>query len=237
MIVDDIISALDFLSIPEKKNFFPRFFKSGKGEYAEGDQFIGVIVHDQRKIAKEFWKKISLKELEQLLSSKIHEHRSTALFMLVEKFERTKKPEEQKEIVTVYLKNKKHINNWDLVDNSCYKILGRYAFETKNDDLLRELSHEENMWSKRMAVVSTMFYVKKGAFDLLKELVLKNLHHPHDLMHKANGWLLREMGKKNEQELIHFLKQHYKTMPRTSLRYAIEKINEKLRQDFLKGKV
>jgi 3-methyladenine DNA glycosylase AlkD len=237
MIVNDIKSALDFLSIPEKKNFFPRFFKAGRGEYAEGDQFIGVIVPDQRKVAKAFWNKISLKELEKLLSSKIHEHRGAALMMLVTKFEKTKNAEERKEMVRFYLRNKRHINNWDLVDNSCYKILGRYASETQNDDLLRELSREENTWSKRMAIVSTLFYVKKGKFELLKELALYNLHHPHDLMHKANGWLLREMGKKDEHELIVFLKQHYKTMPRTSLRYAIEKMDENRRRDFLRGKV
>lgn len=235
--VNEIKSALQDLALPEKAVFFPRFFKAGKGEYAEGDEFIGVTVPDQRKIAKEYWQRISLPEIAELLSSKIHEHRHCALLMLVNKFEKEKSETEKSEIVSFYLKHKKFINNWDLVDNSAYKILGRHAYETKNDNLLRTLSQEENMWSKRMAIVATMFHVKRGEFLLLKELALYNLHHPHDLMHKANGWLLREMGDKNIGELIQFLETHYQKMPRTTLRYAIEKFDEDLRQDFLKGRI
>lgn len=235
--VNEIKSALQDLALPEKAVFFPRFFKAGKGEYAEGDEFIGVTVPDQRKIAKEYWQRISLPEIAELLSSKIHEHRHCALLMLVNKFEKEKSETEKSEIVSFYLKHKKFINNWDLVDNSAYKILGRHAYETKNDNLLRTLSREENMWSKRMAIVATMFHVKRGEFSLLKELALYNLQHPHDLMHKANGWLLREMGDKNIGELIQFLETHYQKMPRTTLRYAIEKFDEDLRQDFLKGRI
>lgn len=235
--VNEIKSALQDLALPEKAVFFPRFFKAGKGEYAEGDEFIGVTVPDQRKIAKEYWQRISLPEIAELLSSKIHEHRHCALLMLVNKFEKAKTETEKSEIVNFYLKHKKFINNWDLVDNSAYKILGRHAFETENENLLRTLAAEENMWSKRMAIVATMFHVKRGEFLLLKELALYNLHHPHDLMHKANGWLLREMGDKNIGELIQFLETHYQKMPRTTLRYAIEKFDEDLRQDFLKGRI
>ena len=235
--VNEIKSALQDLALPEKAAFFPRFFKAGKGEYAEGDEFIGVTVPDQRKIAKEYWQRISLPEIAELLSSKIHEHRHCALLMLVNKFEKAKTETEKSEIVSFYLKHKKFINNWDLVDNSAYKILGRHAFETENENLLRTLAAEENMWSKRMAIVATMFHVKRGEFSLLKELALYNLHHPHDLMHKANGWLLREMGDKNIGELIQFLETHYQKMPRTTLRYAIEKFDEDLRQDFLKGRI
>ena len=235
--VNEVKSALQDLALPEKAAFFPRFFKAGKGEYAEGDEFIGVTVPDQRKIAKEYWQRISLPEIAELLSSKIHEHRHCALLMLVNKFEKAKTETEKSEIVSFYLKHKKFINNWDLVDNSAYKILGRHAFETENENLLRTLAAEENMWSKRMAIVATMFHVKRGEFSLLKELALYNLHHPHDLMHKANGWLLREMGDKNIGELIQFLETHYQKMPRTTLRYAIEKFDEDLRQDFLKGRI
>ena len=235
--VNEIKSALQDLALPEKAAFFPRFFKAGKGEYAEGDEFIGVTVPDQRKIAKEYWQRISLPEIAELLSSKIHEHRHCALLMLVNKFEKEKSEIERFEIVSFYLKHKKFINNWDLVDNSAYKILGRHAFETENENLLRTLAAEENMWSKRMAIVATMFHVKRGEFLLLKELALYNLHHPHDLMNKANGWLLREMGNKNVAELQHFLVKNYKNMPRTTLRYAIEKFDEDLRQDFLKGRI
>lgn len=236
-LLTEIKSALQDLSLPEKKDFYPKFFKAGKGEYAEGDQFIGVTVPDQRKISKKYFRKISLKELEKLLSSKIHEHRHCALLMLVAKFEKSKKVEEKSDIINFYLSNKKHINNWDLVDNSCYKILGKYCFENQDDTILKNLSDEENLWSKRMAIVGTMYHVKKGDFTLMKEIALKNLYHQHDLMHKANGWLLREMGNKIEAELIDFLKLNYKEMPRTSLRYAIEKLEENTRQDFLKGKI
>ena len=234
---EDVKTALSFLASEEKKNISSYFFKTAKGEYGESDVFIGVSVPDQRKIVKEFWKEISLAELKKLLSSSIHEHRLTALLMLVTKYEKSKSDSEKETIVQFYVNNKKHINNWDLVDNSCYKILGRHAYETANDELLLTFANQEDMWSKRIAIVSTMYYVKQNSFQLLKNIALQNLHHPHDLMHKANGWLLREMGKKNEEELFNFLKKHYKNMPRTTLRYAIEKFDEDIRQDFLKGNI
>ncbi|WP_439480087.1 DNA alkylation repair protein [Chryseobacterium aquaticum] len=237
MIVKEIKESLAVLSIPEKAAFLPRFFKTGKGEYGEGDKFIGVIVPDQRKVAKEYFSKITLKELSELLSSEIHEHRLTALLMLISKFEKAKEQTVKDEIVKFYLNHLQFINNWDLVDTSCYKILGRYAFENQKENLLKELSKSDEMWHKRIAVVGTMHYIKMGSFDLTKEFVTQNLHHPHDLMHKANGWLLREMGNKNESELIAYLNQYYKEMPRTCLRYAIEKLDEELRQDYLKGRV
>lgn len=237
MIVKEIKESLAILAIPEKAVFLPRFFKTGKGEYGEGDQFIGVIVPDQRKVAKEYFSKITLKELSELLSSEIHEHRLTALLMLISKFEKAKEQTVKDEIVKFYLNHLQFINNWDLVDTSCYKILGRYAFENQKKNLLKDLADSDQMWHKRIAVVGTMHYIKKGSFDLTKEFVTQNLHHPHDLMHKANGWLLREMGNKNESELITYLNQHYKEMPRTCLRYAIEKLDEELRQDYLKGRI
>ncbi len=234
---NEIKIALECLSQPEKKDFFPRFFKSGPGEYAEGDEFIGVTVPDQRKIAKAYFQKISLKELSELLCSKIHEHRHCALLMLVLKYEKSKYEEEKQEIVDFYLQYLEHINNWDLVDNSCYKILGRHSFDHDDDSILRKLSDSENLWHKRIAIVATLWHVKNGSFRLTQELVLKNLNHSPDLMHKANGWLLREIGNKNEELLLEFLTQHYRKMPRTTLRYAIEKLDEPLRQDFLKGRI
>lgn len=237
-VVKDIKEALAVLSIPEKAEFFPKFFKTGKGEYGEGDLFLGVTVPDQRKVAKDFVSKISLLELSQLINSPYHEERLTALFILVSKFEKAKKEHLlQQEIVDFYLAHLQFINNWDLVDSSCYKILGRFAYENQQDQLLRDLSLSEDMWHKRIAVVGTMFYIKKGQLGLTKEFVERNLHHPHDLMHKANGWLLREMGKKNESELLSFLNHHYHNMPRTCLRYSIEKLEESLRQDYLKGTI
>ncbi|MDR2234668.1 MAG: DNA alkylation repair protein [Chryseobacterium sp.] len=236
-ILKEIREALAVLSIPEKAEFFPRFFKTGKGEYGEGDLFLGVKVPDQRSVAKEYYAKINLEELSSLLSSAYHEHRLTALFILISKFEKTKDQKVKEEIISFYLGHLQYVNNWDLVDSSCYKILGRYAFENQKESLLKELADSEEMWHKRIAVVGTMHYVKKGFYELTKELVTQNLKHPHDLMHKANGWLLREMGNKNEQELISYLNQYYREMPRTCLRYAIEKLDEEVRQDYLKGRI
>jgi 3-methyladenine DNA glycosylase AlkD len=236
-IIKEIKEALAVLSIPEKAEFFPKFFKTGKGEYGEGDLFLGVKVPDQRSVAKEYYSKISLVDLSELLSSEYHEHRLTALFILISQFEKTKDVKVKDEIVEFYLSHLPYVNNWDLVDSSCYKILGRYAFENQKEDLLRKLSNSGEMWHKRIAVVGTMHYVKKGSFDLMKEFVTNNLKHSHDLMHKANGWLLREMGQRNETELINYLNQYYKEMPRTCLRYAIEKLDEEVRQDYLKGRI
>ena len=235
---NQILEALQFLSSPEKKEFLPYFFKTGKGEYAEGDQFIGVVVPDSRKLVKEYWQKAELSDVQEILKSEFHEMRLVALLILVNKFKKSKDKTEQKKLVDFYLKNTKYINNWDLVDLSCYKLLGRYCFENQKDDILRELSNSDNMWEKRIAIVATMHHIKKGkSFDLTQELVLNNLNHPHDLMHKANGWLLREIGNKDEEVLLDFLKIYYQNMPRTTLRYAIEKLDEDLRQDFLKGRI
>ena len=236
-IVSEIKTALQELSIPGKAEIMQTFFKTGKGEYGEGDVFIGVAVPDQRSVAKEFYNRISLVELSELLSSKIHEHRLTALLILVHQFEKTKDKIKQKEIIDFYLKHTKHINNWDLVDTSCYKILGRYCFENQDSKILEKLYDSKNMWEMRMAIVATMHHIKKGKFELTKAFALKNLKHPHDLMHKANGWLLREMGNKNETELLDFLNMHYKEMPRTCLRYAIEKLEEEVRKNYLKGRI
>ena len=235
---NQILEALQFLSTPEKKEFLPYFFKTGKGQYAEGDQFIGVVVPDSRKLVKEYWQKATLDDVQEILKSEFHEMRLVALLILVTKFEKSKDEKEKKNLVDFYLKNTKYINNWDLVDLSCYKLLGRYCFENQKDDILRELSNSDNMWEKRIAIVATMHHIKKGkSFDLTQELVLNNLNHPHDLMHKANGWLLREIGNKDEEVLLDFLKIYYQNMPRTTLRYAIEKLDEDLRQDFLKGRI
>lgn len=234
---NQILEALQFLSTPEKKEFLPYFFKTGKGQYAEGDQFIGVVVPDSRKLVKEYWQKATLDDVQEILKSEFHEMRLVALLILVTKFEKTKDEKEKKTLVDFYLKNTKYINNWDLVDLSCYKLLGRYCFDNQKDDILKKLSNSENMWEKRIAIVATMYHIKKGSHDLTIELALNNLNHSHDLMHKANGWLLREIGNKDEEVLLDFLKIYYQNMPRTSLRYAIEKLEEDLRQDFLKGRI
>lgn len=232
-IVCEIQEAIIALSSEERKRFCPHFFKTGKGEYGEGDLFLGTAVPDQRKIAGEYWSRISFPELQKLLSSEYHECRNTALLMPILKFEKSKSAQEKKDIAHFYLENRKYINNWDLVDVSCYKILGRYVYENNCSEILTPLAESENLWENRIAVVSTMYHVRKGEFGLMKRTVLKNLGHPHDLMHKANGWLLREMGKKDEKALTDFLNLYAKEMPRTTLRYAIERLDETMRMMYL----
>ena len=169
---NQILEALQFLSTPEKRDFLPYFFKTGKGQYAEGDQFIGVVVPDSRKLVKEYWQKATLEDVQEILKSEFHEMRLVALLILVTKFEKTKDEKEKKNLVDFYLKNTKYINNWDLVDLSCYKLLGRYCFENQKDEILRKLSDSENMWEKRIAIVATMYHIKKGSYGLTIELAL-----------------------------------------------------------------
>lgn len=234
-LVCKIQEALSACAQADKVEVYLRFFKTGKGEYGEGDQFIGVTVPDQRAIAKNFWKQISKNQLQELIKSPIHEHRLTALYMLIHKYEKSKTKDERKQWVDFYLSNSQYINNWDLVDSSCYKILGHYCFHHQQDELLIKLSASKNMWEQRIAVVGSLYHIRKNTLELPMQLVLKNLTHTHDLMHKANGWMLREVGKRDEKLLLNFLEKQYQKIPRTSLRYAIEKIEEPLRTSILKG--
>lgn len=231
---NDLKEALALLTQEERRVQSLRFFKTQKGDYGFGDEFLGVSVPDQRKVARSVFQLITLQELKRLLQSQVHEHRSCALFILVLKFEKAKERDIRFEIVRFYLENLSQVNNWDLVDSSCYKILGRHCFDTNSADILIELSKRNNLWANRIAIVSTMYHIKKDEYELTKQLVLKNMNHSHDLMHKANGWLLREMGKRKEDELIDFLKLHASRMPRTTLRYAIEKLDPATRMNFLK---
>lgn len=214
---------------PERAEHSQRFFKTGKGEYGEGDVFLGLTVPEQRKIAKENLS-ASFEELKELLYSEIHEFRLTALFILTYQYE--KQPEKRKQIVEFYTAHKEQVNNWDLVDSSAYKILGHYLFD-KDRSLLFDYTTHENLWVNRIALISTLYFIKKDDFDDALELIEKSLNHPHDLIHKANGWMLREIGKRNEKVLRNFLNRHVKQMPRTTLRYAIERLDEKSRKEFL----
>jgi len=231
---NDLIDALSFLRNDEKGSFFQRFFKTGKGEYAEGDIFWGISVPEQREVAKHF-KSISLEELSSVLKSEVHEHRLTASIILVNQF-RKGNAEKKEEIFKFYIQHIEHINNWDLVDGTAPTIVGEYLFQ-KNRELLFQLASDSNLWKQRIAVLATMYFIKKNDFEITFELSKLLLNHPHDLMHKAIGWMLREIGKKNYEVEFEFLAQHYKNMPRTMLRYAIEKFDEPIRQQFLKGTV
>lgn len=221
------------LKNPAKAKLLSRFFKTGRGEYGEGDIFIGLTVPQSRKIAIKY-KHFYLKEVEQLLSSKIHEYRLIALLLLVHNYKNNE--EKRKEIYNFYLKNTKNINNWDLVDLSSHKIVGHFLSD-KDKSILYKLAKSKNIWERRIAIISTANFIQQGRFTDTLEISKMLLHDKHDLIHKAVGWMLREVGKKDKAVLENFLKRHYKSMPRTMLRYAIEKFPEKERKKYLKGEI
>ena len=224
--------ALLNLAKPERAIQTARFFKTGKGQYGEGDIFIGITNPEVRALVKEFWKTISLADIQLLLNDDIHEFRFTGLMILVEQFEKANE-EKRTEIVDFYLNNLPKINNWDLVDCSCYKILGVYLLD-KHRQVLYDLANSKHLWTERIAVVSTMAFIRKGQFLDCFRLSEFFLTHPHDLMHKACGWMLREIGKRDELALEEFLEEHLTKMPRTMLRYAIERMDENKRLSYLK---
>jgi 3-methyladenine DNA glycosylase AlkD len=207
-----------------------RFFKCKEGEYGEGDVFLGLKSAQIKAISKKYHKTLPLCDIEKLLQNKYHEARSCALSMLVLRFE---KGMDTAEIFELYLKNVAHINNWDLVDISCYKIIGRFVYENARHDVLDTLANSGHLWSERIAVVSNMYMVKRGDFSGIKKFAVKFLNHKHDLIHKAVGWLLREMGKKDEAALCGFLDEYANKLPRTALRYAIEKFTPERRKYYM----
>ena len=233
MITDEILRELQALGSTGKAADLARFFKTGPGEYGEGDRFLGVPVPGVRSVARRHYAEAGDEDLCRLLESDFHEVRLCGLLMLVERYERTRTRAVRAATADFYLRHRAHIDNWDLVDLTAYKILGRETFDTNNADLLRSLSDSERMWDKRIAIVATMYWLRQGHTDLSFELALRNLTHPHDLMHKANGWLLREAGKRDIVALCDFLRTHIHSLPRTTLRYAIERFPAEDRQAFL----
>lgn len=223
-----ITQTLRSHSDEEKKVVLPRFFKTGKGEYGEGDRFIGVIVPNTRKVAREY-ASVSWEVIEALLESEWHECRLCALLILVERYK--KHPEET---VRFYLENTRGINNWDLVDLSAPYILGRYLTQHEDRSVLYALAGSENMWEQRIAVVSTLALIRDNQFDDTMKLAEKFMGTKHDLMQKATGWMLREVGKRDERTLTDFLDRHCLQMPRTMLRYAIEKLTPEQRVHYMR---
>lgn len=220
---------------PEKAKIFQRFFKTQKGEYGAGDKFLGVTVPEVRKIAKIF-SSMDLTEVLSLLSSPIHEDRLCALFILILQFKKSDEKIKQ-QIYQAYLKNYQYINNWDLVDTSAHHIVGAYLAD-KPKDILYKLAHSKNLWQKRIAIIATFDFIYHQKADETLKIANILLHDEHDLIHKAVGWMLREVGKRvDEKILLNFLDEHYKTMPRTMLRYAIERLPEKMRLAYLHGKI
>jgi len=216
----------------EKKDLFQNFFKTGPGQYGEGDIFIGVTVPDMRVIAKKY-ADTNIKDIDILLQSEIHEDRLLGLTILVIQYEKTKNLSQKKKIVQFYLKKTKRINNWDLVDLSAYKILGDYCFLTNNYSTLVKLSKSKWHWDRRISIVSTLRPIQRKKTDVTFKMAPKFLTETEDLMHKATGWMLREAGKKNFLELKKFITRFGKKMPRTMLRYAIEKFPENERKRIL----
>ncbi len=220
----------DLRKLADKKRakLLQGYFKTGKGEYGEGDMFIGLTVPQVRVIAKKY-KELPLADVEELLHNKIHEYRLTALIILTYK-------KLTKEIVDLYLRNTTHINNWDLVDLSSHAILGTYLLG-KPRKILYTLAKSKNIWERRIAVISTFAFLRNG--DIADSLKLAGMliNDPHDLMHKAVGWVLREVGKQDGKALVDYLSTRYKTMPRTMLRYAIEKFDKIRRRKYLKGTI
>lgn len=229
---NDVRKALRRKADRERARHSERFFKTGSGQYAEGDRFLGVRVPEQRKIAKAF-RALPLDHISLLLESEYHEERLTALLILELQF--PKADESQKEaIVTLCLERLNQINNWDLVDLFAPKLLGPWL-ENRRRKFLYELSDSKNLWHRRIAIMATFHFIRNGSFDETLSLADRLLEDRHDLIHKAVGWMLREIGNRDQKILEEFLLPRYSRMPRTMLRYAIERLPEERRQQYLKG--
>ena len=228
---EDVKEELKNLENPEQAKLLQGFFKTGPGQYGEGDIFLGIKVPVQRKVAKKF-KDLELSEIQQLLDSKIHEHRLVGLLILVYKYEKSK----NKEIVDFYLSNTRNINNWDLVDLTAHKILGHYLLD-KDRSILYDLAKSNDLWEKRISMIATAAFIRENDFNDTLKISEILLNDKHDLIHKAVGWMLREVGKKDQTIEEKFLKKYYKNMPRTMLRYAIERFEEKKRKAYLRSEV
>ena len=223
------------LANPQKAIGVARFFKTGKGEYGEGDIFLGITVPQIRIVAKQC-KDLSLKEIQKLLQSKIHEERLLALIILVNQFKKADE-DKQKQIFDLYLSNTKYINNWDLVDVSAEYIIGGYLIN-RSKTILKTLAQSKLLWERRIAIMATFQFIKQKQHEhtfIIAKILLKD---EHDLIHKAVGWMLREVGKRISESIEEtFLQQHHQQMPRTMLRYAIERFKEKKRKKYLNGSI
>jgi 3-methyladenine DNA glycosylase AlkD len=229
MILEELKELQKYKEPVTKTNFHKENYNKN-----EIDFFVGISNPDIRKLAKKYYKNIDQKELLFLLTNKIHEYRLIALIMMTEKM-KTKDLNIQKELVDMYLKHIEYVNNWDLVDLSAYKILGQYLLNINDFSLLYEMSLSKELWIKRISVVSTWILIKYGKYKITLDITDNLIHEEHDLLHKACGWMLREVGKKNIDVLSAYIYKHYLEMPRTMLRYAIERYPEQIRKAILRG--
>ena len=232
MLYDEMLSHAD----PAQVEGLSRFFKTGPGQYGEGDKFLGIKVPVTRSVVKSLWRQTSFEDLEECIASEYHEVRLAALLALVEIFAHAKKDQErQQRCIGFYLAHTDRINNWDLVDLSCYPLLGKWLLD-KDRSLLYGLARNgKTLWEQRIGIVSTMTFIRHGQLEDTFAIADILLHHPHDLIHKAVGWLLREAGKRDKAALTDFLESRCRTMPRTMLRYAVEKFPEEERMAYLKA--
>ncbi|MDP3728373.1 MAG: DNA alkylation repair protein [bacterium] len=222
----------DLLSLKneEKAKIYADFFKTGKGQYGEGDIFLGITVPQQRIIAKKYLS-LNFKDLEYFLKNPTHEYRFTSLVILTEQFKKANE-KEKKKIFDFYIKQRKYINNWDLIDCTTPNIVGAYLFD-KDKTILYKFAKSSSMWEHRIAILATLYFIKKNKFKETLEIAEILLNDKHDLIHKATGWMLRELGKKDQIIEEEFLQKNYKIMPRTMLRYAIERFPEEKRSLYM----
>lgn len=212
--------------------FMARFFKTGKGQYGEGDRFVGATVPEVRRVCKTY-KDLSLAEIEKLLESPIHEARLGAVIVMAEQAKRAKKDEAQKKaLYDLYLRRTDRINNWDIVDSSAPQVVGAYL-QDKSRDILYKLAGSESLWERRISIISTLHFVRSGELAETFKIAKLLLGDKQDLIHKAVGWALREAGKKDRHSLLEFLDQHALAMPRTALRYAIEHLSPEQKQHYM----
>lgn len=221
------------LANPAKAKILQRFFKTAKGQYGEGDVFLGITVPQQRLLVKKYWQSLSPSDLKILLKSKVHEHRLVALLILIEQYQKGDTVRKDR-IYKFYLSQTRHINNWDLVDLSAPNIVGEHL-QKRNHKILYRLAKSKNLWERRIAILSTFAFIKRGESRDALAISKILLNNSHDLIHKAAGWMLREAGKRCGQKILtDFLDQNCEKMPRTMLRYAIERLPEKTRKNYLK---
>ncbi|GAB5536750.1 MAG: DNA alkylation repair protein [Rubricoccaceae bacterium] len=237
MTATDALRQLDALANPEIAEHSQRFFKTGPGDYAEGDHFIGVRMPQIRQLVRDA-RGMDLGEVQALLTSEWHEARLLAVLLMADACKRAKTPPaERAAIVDLYLDHTAYINNWDLVDGSAHYVVGPHVDALGDLSLLDELAVSESLWERRIAIISTFHFIRKNEFLPTLQIATTLRDDPHDLIHKAVGWMLREVGKREQEVEEGFLRQHYTQMPRTMLRYAIERFPEPLRQQYLQGTI
>lgn len=234
MLYQDITNELLILENSIKAKVLAGFFKTWPGQYGEWDRFLGITISVTRKIVKEYVYQVTLFDIEQLLLSPWHEIRLAGVLFLVQKFQKGDQIE-QEDIFHFYLKHTKYINNWDLVDTSALHIIGAYLFDKKRD-ILKSLAQSDSLWERRIAIIATFFFIRKGEYMTTFSIIEILLWDTNDLIHKANGWMLREIGKHCGENILEgFLYIYYQKIPRTTLRYAIERLDTKRRKNWLQG--